>query len=88
MLSLSPERLAYEAERAAEIQRADAALQRERLFWSFAGIGCMLGGVAIASVGFHIPSEKAGMVWLLTGTLIGEIGPMAILLIALHREQS
>jgi hypothetical protein len=88
VLTIPPKRLAFEAERAAEIQRADAALRRERVLWYFAAIGSLLAGAGIASVAFHVPSKSAGMVWLLTGTLIGEIGPLVIILIALHREES
>ena len=87
MLTIPPERMAYEAARAAEIQRADAALRRERLLWYFAAVACLLVGALVASVGFHVRSLTSGAVWIATGALIGEIGPMVILLIAVHREQ-
>ena len=88
LLTIPPARTAFEAQRAAEIQQADAALQRERRLWYLAAIGCLLGGAGIASVGFHVVTPRSGAIWIGLGTLIGEVGPMAIILIALHREES
>ena len=88
MLKLSPERLAYEAERAAEIQRADAALRRERLLWYFAAIGCMLVGTGIGLAAYHVTSGNLAMFLFSAGTLIIEVGPLVILVVAIHREQT
>jgi len=87
MLTISPARRALEAARAAEIQVAEQAMVRGRILWYIAAFGCVLGGAGTASIGFHLTSVKSGMVWLWAGVLIGEIGPLAILVYVLDREQ-
>lgn len=88
MLKLSAERIAFESARAAEIQRAEEALRRERILWSCAALASVFAGSAIGSIGFHVRSLSSGAVWIMAGVVIAEVGPLAILVIALHREQS
>lgn len=87
MLTIPPARMAYEAARAAEIQAADRAMRRERILWYFAGLGCVLGGMALAALGLHAYDDLLRAIWFSTAILLGEVGPIVILVIALHREE-
>jgi len=86
MLTISPERRAFEATRAAEQQVADVALERERHLWWIAAVACVFVGAVIAAGGFHAHGEKAAAVWIVSGVLFAEIGPLIILLVAVKRE--
>lgn len=87
MLTIPPKRKAFEAARAAEIQAADQAVMRERIGWFFAAIACSLAGSGIAAVGFHVNGPNAGAIWIGSGLLLGEIGPLVILFVAVKREE-
>ena len=86
MLKISPERTTLEATRAAEQQAADAALERERLLWWIAAVTCVFIGAVIAAGGLHAQGETAAAIWIVSGVLFAEIGPLLILLIAVKRE--
>jgi hypothetical protein len=87
MLTIPPKRKAFEAARAAEIQAADQAVFRERLGWFLAAICCSLAGAGIASVGLHVTGDEPAAIWIGSGLLLGEIGPMVILWVAVKREE-
>jgi hypothetical protein len=87
MLTIPPKRRAFEAARAAEIQAAEKAIFRERVGWFLAAVACSLAGSAIASVGFHVHTPNDGAIWIGLGLLLGEIGPMVILVVAVRREE-
>lgn len=87
MLTIPPKRRAFEAARAAEIQSADQAIRRERIGWSLGAVACSLACAGIASAGFHAITPNDGAIWIGSGLLLGEIGPMVILYIAVKREE-
>lgn len=87
MLILSPERLKYETERAAEIQRAEEALFRERLLWSGVAAGCVVAGFWMVGMGLHAHRASIAGIWVSGGLLVGDLGPLVVLLIAHQREQ-
>lgn len=87
MLTIPPKRKEFEAARAAEIQAADQAIVRERVAWFLAAVACSLAGAAIASIGFHVQTPNDGAIWIGLGLLLGEIGPMVILVVAVRREE-
>lgn len=86
MLTLPPERLRYEAARAEEIQRAETALARERLAWFGVAMGCVVGGLGMVAMGLHADRLSIGSIWIGGGALLGEAGPLVVLLIAVRRE--
>ena len=87
MFILSPERVKYETERAEEIQRADEALVRERLVWFGVAIACVAVGLWMIGMGFHADRLSTGSIWIGGGALLGEVGPLVVLLIAVRREE-
>jgi hypothetical protein len=87
MLVLSPERLRYETERAEEIQRAEEALFRERLLWFGVAMACVAAGFWMVGMGFHAHRLSIAGIWISGGLLVGDLGPLVVLLIAHQREQ-
>lgn len=87
MLTLSPERLAYETQRAEENQRADDALRRERIGWFCLAVLTVWVGCAMAAMGLHVARRSLAAVWIGGGLLVGQFGPMVILLVAVKREE-
>lgn len=87
MLTLSPERLSYETARAEELQRAETALVRERLVWFGVAMGCVIVALWMVGMGFHADRLSTGAIWIGGGALLGEIGPLVVLLIAVRREE-
>jgi hypothetical protein len=87
MLTIPPARRAREAARAEEIQAADRALIRERLWWFAAGLASVWVGLWMVAMGFHSDRLSIGLVWVGGGILMGEVGPFLALLIAVRREE-
>jgi hypothetical protein len=87
VLTLPPARLKYEADRAAEIQRAEAALVRERLAWFGAAMGCVAVALWMVGMGLHAERLSIGSIWVGGGALLGEFGLLVVLLIAVRREE-
>ncbi|MEO6067656.1 MAG: hypothetical protein ABJB33_02970 [Gemmatimonadota bacterium] len=87
LLTISPARRAREAAWAEEIQTANQAIVRERLWWFGAAMGCVALGSWLVGMGFHSTDLDIAPIWLGSGILLGEIGPLVILVIAVRREQ-
>ena len=87
MLTIPPERRAWEAARAEEIQTAERALRRERLRWFLAGVVSVWVGIWMVLMGFHTDRVSIANVWIGAGLVVGEVGPFLALLIAVRREE-
>lgn len=87
MLTIPPTRRAFEAARAAEIQAGEEAVRRERIVWYFVGLACVLGGTGLAAVGLHMYSDVLRTIWFSAAILLGDIGPLAIFIYVLDREE-
>lgn len=88
MFTLPPARLALEERRAEEDQREIEAIERERLLWFGAAMACVAVGFWMVGMGFQATRGSIGGIWIGAGTLLGNSGPLVVLLIVLHREES
>lgn len=87
LLTIPEYRRAWETARAEEIARAERALMRERLAWFGVAIGCVLAGIGMVGMAFHTAGLRLATVWLAAAIVVGEAGPLAILIIAVRREE-
>ena len=87
MLTIPPARRAWEAARAEEIQLAERAVLRERFWWFVAGVVSVWVGIWMVLMGFHTDRVSIANVWIGAGMVVGEVGPLLALLIAVRREE-
>lgn len=87
LLRIPEYRRAWETARAEEIMRAERAIARERLAWFGVALACVLAGIGMVGIAFHTESLRIATVWLAAAAAIGEGGPLAVLIIAVRREE-
>ena len=87
LIDIPPKRRAWEAERAAEHDAAERALERARFGWFL--LALLMVGLGYLPMAFapHVEDQALGEALFWLGILLADVGPQVVLWIAVKSEE-